>query len=174
MDHGANLVLGHHPHVVQGSELYKNVNIYYSLGHLLFSNFNYITEGMKKWRKKIKLGFLLEVSIENQSIKELNLSSIYQNDDFSVELIKEDNQAKNPFNISDLNNYFKLEHVSYKKFWINYHYDIINKKLVTKAKGWLHFRDGIFKLFKRLLRILFSISFNYFKRKLKLLSKDHL
>ena len=52
VDHGANLVLGHHPHVVQGSELYKNVNIYYSLGHLLFSNFNYITEGMKKWEEK--------------------------------------------------------------------------------------------------------------------------
>lgn len=37
VDSGANLVLGHHPHVVQGFELYKNGLIAYSLGNFIFS-----------------------------------------------------------------------------------------------------------------------------------------
>lgn len=37
VDSGADLVLGHHPHVVQGFELYGNRLIAYSLGNFIFS-----------------------------------------------------------------------------------------------------------------------------------------
>jgi len=37
VDSGADLVLGHHPHVVQGFELYRNGLIAYSLGNFIFS-----------------------------------------------------------------------------------------------------------------------------------------
>ncbi len=37
VDSGADLVLGHHPHVVQGFEVYKNRLIAYSLGNYVFS-----------------------------------------------------------------------------------------------------------------------------------------
>lgn len=37
VDSGADLVLGHHPHVVQGFEVYKNRLIAYSLGNFIFS-----------------------------------------------------------------------------------------------------------------------------------------
>jgi poly-gamma-glutamate capsule biosynthesis protein CapA/YwtB (metallophosphatase superfamily) len=37
VDNGADLVLGHHPHVVQGFELYKNRLIAYSLGNFVFN-----------------------------------------------------------------------------------------------------------------------------------------
>jgi len=37
IDSGADLVIGHHPHVVQGFELYKNRLIAYSLGNYVFS-----------------------------------------------------------------------------------------------------------------------------------------
>jgi len=37
VDSGADLVLGHHPHVVQGLELYRNRLIAYSLGNFVFS-----------------------------------------------------------------------------------------------------------------------------------------
>ena len=36
VDCGADLVLGHHPHVVNGIEVYKGVNIVYSLGNFCF------------------------------------------------------------------------------------------------------------------------------------------
>ncbi len=37
VDSGADLVLGHHPHVVQGFEVYKNRLIAYSMGNYVFS-----------------------------------------------------------------------------------------------------------------------------------------
>jgi poly-gamma-glutamate capsule biosynthesis protein CapA/YwtB (metallophosphatase superfamily) len=36
IDHGADLIIGHHPHVVQKMEIYKNKYIYYSLGNFVF------------------------------------------------------------------------------------------------------------------------------------------
>ena len=36
IDHGADLVLGHHPHVIQGIETYKGKNIVYSLANFCF------------------------------------------------------------------------------------------------------------------------------------------
>lgn len=35
---GADLVIGHHPHVVQGFEIYKNKPIFYSLGNFIFDD----------------------------------------------------------------------------------------------------------------------------------------
>lgn len=41
IDAGASVVVGHHPHVPQGVELYKNGVIVYSLGNFLFGSYNY-------------------------------------------------------------------------------------------------------------------------------------
>lgn len=40
IDSGADLVLGHHPHVLQGIELYKNRLIAYSLGNFVFGSYS--------------------------------------------------------------------------------------------------------------------------------------
>lgn len=40
IDSGADLVLGHHPHVIQGLEIYKNKLIAYSLGDFVFDHFS--------------------------------------------------------------------------------------------------------------------------------------
>lgn len=40
IDLGADLVLGHHPHVLQGLEIYKNRLIAYSLGNFTFSSYS--------------------------------------------------------------------------------------------------------------------------------------
>lgn len=39
VDAGADLVLGHHPHVVQEVEIYRNRPIFYSLGNLIFDQY---------------------------------------------------------------------------------------------------------------------------------------
>lgn len=36
IDNGADLILGHHPHVLQGIQRYKNKHIVYSLGNFCF------------------------------------------------------------------------------------------------------------------------------------------
>lgn len=60
IDLGADLVIGHHPHVLQGSENYKNKMIYYSLGNFYMDiMLNQINPGS---------GGLLEVIIENNKL----------------------------------------------------------------------------------------------------------
>lgn len=39
IDAGADLIIGHHPHVVQGFEIYKNKPIFYSLGNFIFDQY---------------------------------------------------------------------------------------------------------------------------------------
>lgn len=39
IDSGADVIIGHHPHVVQSGEIYKNKPIFYSLGNFVFDQF---------------------------------------------------------------------------------------------------------------------------------------
>ncbi len=39
VDAGANMVIGSHPHVIQNSEIYQGVPIYYSLGNFVFDQY---------------------------------------------------------------------------------------------------------------------------------------
>lgn len=41
IDAGADLILGHHPHILQGMEVYKNRLIIYSLGNFAFGSYSY-------------------------------------------------------------------------------------------------------------------------------------
>ncbi len=61
IDLGADLVIGHHPHVLQGSEMYKNKMIHYSLG-------NFYMDVMLK-QKDPGSGGVLEVLIEGEELK---------------------------------------------------------------------------------------------------------
>jgi AmmeMemoRadiSam system protein B len=39
IDNGADMIIGHHPHVVQGMEIYKGKPIFYSLGNFIFDQY---------------------------------------------------------------------------------------------------------------------------------------
>ena len=53
IDAGADAVIGHHPHVLQGMEIYKNHLIAYSLGNFLFDN----TSSNRKWGGVLRVTF---------------------------------------------------------------------------------------------------------------------
>ena len=76
IDSGADLVIGHHPHVVETLEQYKNAYIIYSLGNFVFDQY-FSLETM--W------GGLLEVEanpntklIEKVTLKKVSLNKMYQ------------------------------------------------------------------------------------------------
>ena len=58
IDHGADIVVGGHPHVTQNIESYKNKFIFYSLGNFIFNGF----EG-----KEANTGWVLELDL-NQNL----------------------------------------------------------------------------------------------------------
>lgn len=73
IDAGADLVVGHHPHVIQKSEKYQNGWIFYSLGNFVFDQ-GFSEETMR--------GQILEILIEDGKIKELIPKEIKLNNYF--------------------------------------------------------------------------------------------
>ncbi|MBN1664240.1 MAG: CapA family protein [Deltaproteobacteria bacterium] len=49
VDAGANLIIGHHPHVAQGWEIYNNTPIFYSLGNFNFGQFDSLPQENNCW-----------------------------------------------------------------------------------------------------------------------------
>ena len=78
IDSGADLVVGHHPHVVQPMERYKNAYIAYSLGNFVFDQ-DFSDETMR--------GMLLEVEIGAKAITGLRIREIRINPQFQPEFI---------------------------------------------------------------------------------------
>lgn len=77
IDAGANVVVGHHPHVIQPVEQYKQGWIAYSLGNFVFDQ-GFSPETME--------GLLLEVKIEGKQITQVIPRVIRMNQDFQPAL----------------------------------------------------------------------------------------
>jgi hypothetical protein len=73
IDAGATVILGHHPHVVQGIEKYKNGLIVYSLGNFQFSSL-----GKLDSRKSI----ILSIHVSNLGVNEYKVIPIIIDEDF--------------------------------------------------------------------------------------------
>ncbi|OGS22298.1 MAG: hypothetical protein A2252_04875 [Elusimicrobia bacterium RIFOXYA2_FULL_39_19] len=66
-DNGANIIIGHHPHVIQGVELYKNSIILYSLGNFIFDSRDI----------KTKEGLIFECLLSSNTISNPALTPLY-------------------------------------------------------------------------------------------------
>ena len=79
IDFGADLVVGHHPHVAQEMEQYKGKYIAYSLGNFVFD---------QSFSKETMEGLALEVSVQNKKITKAIAQKIKMNDFYQPELEK--------------------------------------------------------------------------------------
>lgn len=77
IDSGTDLVVGHHPHVVQEVEEYKEGYIAYSLGNFIFD---------QGFSKETMQGLLLKVIVEDNRIKEVSSINIKINKFFQPRL----------------------------------------------------------------------------------------
>lgn len=74
IDHGADMVLGHHPHIVQGIEFYKDRPIIYSLGNFIFGSYSnrardsFMVKFTLKKNKKI-VTQILPISVYNKEVE---------------------------------------------------------------------------------------------------------
>ncbi len=78
IDYGADLVIGHHPHVVQRMEEYNGKYIFYSLGNLIFD---------QDWSWPTQLGAVVKVTWENDQAKKIEFKPIKIDDDFQPRLM---------------------------------------------------------------------------------------
>lgn len=78
IDAGADLVIGHHSHVIQKIERYKTGWIAYSLGNFVFD---------QGFSEKTMRGLLLKILIEDKKIKEVIPIEIQLNQSFQPEIV---------------------------------------------------------------------------------------
>lgn len=85
IDAGADLVIGHHAHVVQQAELYKDKYIFYSLGNFIFD---------QEWSKDTKQGLMAKFIFNKKDLKHIELKPIVISDycqpDFTPALVGTD------------------------------------------------------------------------------------
>lgn len=78
VDAGADMVIGHHPHVAQDAEEYKGKHIFYSLGNFIFDQY-FSEETMR--------GLVVEAFAENGRITDVKLWQSSLNPEYGVESI---------------------------------------------------------------------------------------
>ena len=83
IDAGADLVFGHHPHIVQKNEKYQAGYIFYSLGNFVFD---------QSFSEETTEGQILKVLIENKKIKEIIPINIKINNSFQPEIYEKTNE----------------------------------------------------------------------------------
>ena len=142
-EEGADLVVGHHPHVSQGFEIYKNTPIFYSLGNF--------TMWKKNLRKNCYHSFFLNIEVQNNKLSCINLIP-FQIKKNGLNLISKKIFYKY---IIELNNHLKksdmiwkaylnrnnskvssfLEHLSFFYNFKEYKYNQINKYVNLSKKN---------------------------------------
>lgn len=80
IDLGADLIIGHHPHVVQTIEKYKNKFIFYSLGNFIFD---------QSFSKETMKGGLVEVVLEKKNLEDIYYRWSYLNNDYQIATISD-------------------------------------------------------------------------------------
>ena len=94
IDAGADIVIGHHPHVVQPMEIYKDKYIFYSLGNFVFDQ---VLEKAVRTRLGLGLEFICENNCETKTINYTLFPLIADKNktyNFAVELMEKENQEK--------------------------------------------------------------------------------
>ena len=113
IDHGVNVIFGHHPHVVQGIQNYRNGLVFYSLGNFLFDPF------IMKHAPSTKYGLMVKLSLSAEGISGYRLIPISTNEDCCVRrlLIKSTEETSFEKHVKDISIPLTYSHSDYYKFW---------------------------------------------------------
>jgi len=108
VDHGATLILGHHPHVIQGIEEYKNGLIAYSLGNFQFDP--------KLSQSKTNDSMILSVNFSKAGLQEYKVLPIVINADFLPCVVKGQQKDKPLHFITDISHPLRNGKIT-NKWW---------------------------------------------------------
>ena len=84
VDAGADVILGNHPHVIEGIEFYKGALISYSQGDFVFDHFS---------TRKTGETFILEFDVTDQGIENVCATPVYLEDPYGIPQVVYDYEA---------------------------------------------------------------------------------
>ncbi len=85
IDAGADLIIGRHPHILQGIEVYKGKAIFYALGNFVLDHAH------PMFLPTVKESILVQCLIHDKAIRRLSFSPVLLGDDGRPEVLKETN-----------------------------------------------------------------------------------
>lgn len=115
---GADFVIGHHPHVIQGYEIYKKAFIIYSLGNFFFPEFKSQT-GRIKYPKKITKEFMiLYLGLSESGDIEHDFIGGFRDDKYKLNIYQSADREAFIRRVEEIS--CPLGNSHYKAFWAEY------------------------------------------------------
>jgi len=128
---GATLVIGHHPHVIQGYEYYRDGVIVYSLGDLVFAENPQATPSML-FSSENQNGLIVKTNISTSGLEKLEFLHIIQKrQEGRVEVCLNDDASRTRF-LEHLSQPFSKS--SYSRFFKWY----TTRRLIRRGISWLN------------------------------------
>jgi poly-gamma-glutamate capsule biosynthesis protein CapA/YwtB (metallophosphatase superfamily) len=93
IDEGADIVIGHHPHVVQSAEIYKGKYIFYSLGNFIFD---------QHFSKETREGIMLGLTLNKNGVEKILVYPYYM-EAFAQPAVRKNDDSQYWENILKLN-----------------------------------------------------------------------
>ncbi len=153
IDYGADVIFGHHPHVLQGIEKYRRGIIAYSLGNFIFSDIlwdwtnkagNKVACTVKMTKKNRETGILF-VEFNRQGVTSHDLLPCYISKNLQLVPVKD--ARSRSMNIASLSRRISLRW--YATFWLCY---LLSKKIISKAAWFYRKLRGAPRFANRLLK----------------------
>lgn len=135
IDQGADIVIGHHPHLVQGYEIYKSKHIFYSLGNFFFSDFQYKDGGWNRYRGKNCFSLMVGLNLNECNSYSVSLIPTYQQNNYQIRELTTEEKDKYFLHFNSISAKIDMTKKSYKTFWIKYHFLVDSNYLITCIKS---------------------------------------
>jgi len=151
IDSGADFVWGHHSHVIQGVEMYKEKLIAYNLGNFIISDI-IEKEKIRIQKEEAKKSFILKLNLEESQIKNFEIIPIKLNEEFNP-ILMVDEERINFLNFIDKISK-ELKSKDYGKFWREYVRQRENNEI----------KNGLMQIFKhpRMIKKIKDLPLKYF------------
>lgn len=114
IDTGASLILGHHPHVLQGIEEYNGGVIVYSLGNFIFPDISYKQYNLIQ-KPENKESLIFSCKISKNGIEGFDIIPVKANNQFQPKILEHDEKKVMLEKMENLTAGFRLQ--NYPRFW---------------------------------------------------------
>jgi len=143
---GADLIIGHHPHVIQGYEIYQGKPIFYSLGNFIFDDIITQAGGYLKWHDENKESTIAKLHISKNKVEIIDIIPVRLSEDLQLKAI---NGNEKEVLLNKINDWSQaVIHRGYDKFWKNLR--IENELRGKKTNG--EFKNIVKNIYKVRLR----------------------
>ena len=139
---GASIIFGHHPHVGQGIERYRNSIIIYSLGNFIFDFL---------WNRRARESMIANLFFSDKGI-DYEIIPIYINDSYQVQLMDEKSSSEYIYYINKLSN-FSIEEKDYdiEDKHCSYYVEANNVIKKDQVRKFIYVMKNIYRLDKRFI-----------------------